>query len=85
MAADVASLQANFLEWLACSQQRSLHRLQVSVGHLRRSCGACGGALHNTLPADVFTARLRVFASIARHQGFELLAEHCAFLLSGKA
>ena len=54
------------------------------MGHLRRSCGACGGALHNTLPADVFTARLRVFASIARHQGFELLAEHCAFLLTTK-
>jgi hypothetical protein len=58
---------------------------QVSVGHLRRSCGACGGALHTTLPADVFTARLRVFAGIARHQGFDLLAEHCAFLLTSSA
>ncbi len=56
--------------------------LQVSSGHLRRSCGACGGSLRNTLPADEFAARLRVFAGVARHQGFDLLAEHCAFLLS---
>lgn len=55
------------------------------MGHLRRACGGCGGALRTTLPAAAFAARMRVFASVARHQGFDLLAEHAAFLLSTAA
>lgn len=52
----------------------------MSAGHLRRSCGGCGAELHNTVPADKFAARVGVFAGVAHHQGFDLLAADCAFL-----
>ena len=54
---------------------------QVSSGHLHRVCNSCGGALKCSLPAADFVARLTVFHNVARHQGFELLAQTVEWLM----
>lgn len=55
---------------------------QVASGHLRASCGACGGELRNTQAGGALRKGLTVFHNIARHHEFEMLGELAAFSLN---
>lgn len=57
------------LQDLYCLRDR-----KVKVGHLADKC-ACGGRFRCRAPPEAQAAQLGVFASIAEHHGFELLAD----------
>jgi hypothetical protein len=48
---------------------------QISSQRLRSQCTHCGGALVNTIPAELAVKRLTVFHNLAVHYGFGLLQQ----------